>query len=109
MIEFELEISPQCRGGQHYSYFSANSTIEVVETLKDEWYRSGLSRFGGEFFLWAFLKDADGNVAKLFYGNCTLELTGELAFIVETDHNDDDDWFSFGLSSVKETDDFYIL
>jgi hypothetical protein len=106
MTEFKLEISPNFRGGQHYSYFSASSVNEVVETLKDAWYRSGLSRFGGELFLWAYLNDADGNEVKFFYGNCTCELTGELAFNVESKHNNEDDWHSFGLISTPLTDDF---
>jgi hypothetical protein len=108
MIEFELEISPKYRGGDHYCYFSANSPSELVKTITDKWNRSGLSPFGGEFFLYAYLKDADGNEVKFFYGNCACDIYGKLGFVIETINyeGDDEDWYSFGLFSTPHTDDF---
>ena len=111
MIRFEILESLNFRGGNHYCYFSADSTSEVLEALKDAWYGSGLSRHGGELFLYAYLHDADGNEEKLFFGNCTVDKEDEIEevfFNFKFIENEDEckPWNTFGLFSADVTDDF---
>ena len=53
MIRFDLYISPNFRGGQHYTYFDAKDYKDLVSWLKHHWRRTGFHSSTGEVFVHA--------------------------------------------------------
>lgn len=53
MIKFDLYISPNFRGGQHYTYFNAKDYKDLVSWLKHYWRRTGFHSSTGEIFVHA--------------------------------------------------------
>lgn len=69
MVEFELYISPNFRGGQYFTSLQVSSYTELLSFLKHYWYRTGFHSSTGEIFVFTKLEinDTKKNVQCGYY------------------------------------------
>ncbi len=100
MIEFDLYISPNFKGGTYYTTFSADSLETLKDSLKYQWNKTGFSSDTGEIFLSAKII-VNESINKLPCGYFVFYRDGELMAMLEEDSNDEinDYWISIGFES----------
>jgi hypothetical protein len=57
-MKFDIHISRNFKGGQYLTSFNANSSIEVLNSIKQNWIDSGVNNENSEGFLFA---EVDGH------------------------------------------------
>lgn len=103
-IKFDLHISPNFRGGQYFTTFSASAVEGLKDSLKHYWYRTGFSSATGEISLFAKIKVND-RIDKLPCGYFVYDSDGELQPEPGESHEDEvnEYWRSLG---ANEGDNF---
>ncbi len=56
-MKFEIHLSRNFKGGQYLTSFNANSSIEVLNSIKQNWIDSGVNNEESEGFLFAEVDD----------------------------------------------------
>ena len=99
MIKFDLYISPNFRGGQHYTYFNAKDYKDLVSWLKHYWRRTGFHSSTGEIFVHATV-NVGGKAQQVNCGYYVFD-SDSIFFPLDSKFGDDDHmiefWESLGI------------
>lgn len=96
MIKFEILVSYDYNGGAPFFEFEATNTQDVLDELKNAWYRSGISE--GEIELLVYLVKDNGEEVELFFGHCNMD-DGEFYYVFDVPNSDAEceKCYEFGL------------
>ena len=100
MIDFNLYASPNFRGGNYYTTFSANDVADLKGWLKHYWYKTGFSSAAGEIFIFAKIKVSEV-INELPCGYFVYDSDGELMAELSEDSEDaiSEYWDSIGFNA----------
>ena len=98
MIKFDLYISPNFRGGEHFTTFEVEDYEDLVFVLKKYWNRSGLHKTTGEILVHTTI-ELKGSKRQIACGNYIIEPDGDLYALSEKDNDNDvvEFWESLGV------------
>jgi hypothetical protein len=106
MIRFDLYISPNFRGGQHYTYFDAKDYKDLVSWLKHHWRRTGFHSSSGEIFVHATVK-VGGKSQQVNCGYYVFDSDGAFSPLSSKDAEDEivEFWESLDINFDKTGDE----
>ena len=90
-MNFDIHISPNFRGGQHFASFDADSADKALAAIRNAWSRSGLCTDTGEAFLFATIKAGD-DTKRFELGTFKFYEDGDMYFEISSF---DDDFTDF--------------
>jgi hypothetical protein len=96
MIKFEILVSYDYNGGAPFFEFEAGNPQDVLDELKNAWYRSGISE--GEIELLVYLVKDNGEEIELFFGHCNMD-DGDFYYMFDVPNDDAEceKCYEFGL------------
>jgi hypothetical protein len=106
-MKFDVNISPQFKGGRFFCTFNANSSSEVLDKMRDAWRRSALNSDTGEAFLFVSLVmgEAEGKVALCtfkFYDDGSMFFDMNTASDALSEYLDDSGFVSTAMADGEE-------
>jgi len=110
MVEFDMYISPNFRGGQFFTTFSTSNVADLKYLMSKYWYRTGFSSATGEAFLCAKVI-IDGAKIDVSLGDFVFDGDHKLIAKYAKGFNDDCDalWGRLGFSLNEYDDEFDIF